>query len=58
MIEVLRSELHTVFDVFIMQGSVWQRLGAEVTAVEFLGHVGGAGIDMEVSKLFQVELFD
>ncbi|CAJ0959012.1 unnamed protein product, partial [Mesorhabditis belari] len=34
-------------------GSVWQRLGAEVTAVEFLGHVGGAGIDMEVSKLFQ-----
>lgn len=34
-------------------GSVWQRLGAEVTAVEFLGHVGGVGIDMEVSKLFQ-----
>ncbi|TKR95548.1 hypothetical protein L596_009700 [Steinernema carpocapsae] len=34
-------------------GSVWQRLGAEVTAVEFLGHVGGMGIDMEVSKLFQ-----
>ena len=26
-------------------GSVWQRLGAEVTAVEFLGHVGGVGID-------------
>lgn len=37
-------------------GSVWQRLGAEVTAVEFLGHVGGAGIDMEVSKLFQRSL--
>lgn len=34
-------------------GSVWQRLGAEVTAVEFLGHVGGIGIDMEVSKQFQ-----
>uniref|UniRef100_A0A0N5CGI8 Dihydrolipoyl dehydrogenase n=1 Tax=Strongyloides papillosus TaxID=174720 RepID=A0A0N5CGI8_STREA len=34
-------------------GSVWQRLGAEVTAVEFLGHVGGMGIDMEVSKNFQ-----
>lgn len=34
-------------------GSVWQRLGAEVTAVEFLGHVGGIGIDMEVSKNFQ-----
>ena len=24
-----------------------------MTAVEFLGHVGGLGIDMEVSKLFQ-----
>ncbi|GMR48008.1 hypothetical protein PMAYCL1PPCAC_18203 [Pristionchus mayeri] len=34
-------------------GSVWQRLGAQVTAIEFLGHVGGMGIDMEVSKLFQ-----
>merc|ERR1719357_1491394 len=27
-------------------GSVWTRLGAKVTAVEFLGHVGGMGIDM------------
>ncbi|GAB6024173.1 hypothetical protein CHUAL_008876 [Chamberlinius hualienensis] len=34
-------------------GSVWSRLGAEVTAVEFLGHVGGVGIDMEISKNFQ-----
>ncbi|KAL5014236.1 hypothetical protein ScPMuIL_008506 [Solemya velum] len=34
-------------------GSVWQRLGAEVTLVEFLGHVGGLGIDMEVAKSFQ-----
>lgn len=34
-------------------GSVWSRLGSEVTAVEFLGHVGGAGIDMEISKNFQ-----
>ncbi|XP_043821168.1 dihydrolipoyl dehydrogenase, mitochondrial [Dromiciops gliroides] len=34
-------------------GSVWQRLGADVTAVEFLGHVGGMGIDMEISKNFQ-----
>jgi dihydrolipoamide dehydrogenase len=31
-------------------GSVWSRLGSKVTAVEFLGHVGGIGIDMEVSK--------
>lgn len=37
-------------------GSVWQRLGAEVTAVEFLGHVGGMGIDGEVSKNFQRSL--
>ncbi|XP_071806615.1 dihydrolipoyl dehydrogenase, mitochondrial-like [Asterias amurensis] len=34
-------------------GSVWQRLGAKVTAVEFLGHIGGLGIDMEISKNFQ-----
>ncbi|XP_040571833.1 dihydrolipoyl dehydrogenase, mitochondrial [Lepeophtheirus salmonis] len=34
-------------------GSVWSRLGSEVTAVEFLGHVGGMGIDAEVSKNFQ-----
>merc|ERR1719273_372566 len=32
-------------------GSVWQRLGTQVTAIEFLGHVGGMGIDMEVSKI-------
>jgi dihydrolipoamide dehydrogenase len=37
-------------------GSVWQRLGAEVTAVEFLGHVGGMGIDAEISKNFQRSL--
>jgi dihydrolipoamide dehydrogenase len=35
------------------QGSVWSRLGADVTCVEFLSHVGGLGIDMEVSKAFQ-----
>lgn len=34
-------------------GSVWSRLGAQVTAVEFLPHIGGQGIDMEVSKAFQ-----
>uniref|UniRef100_A0AAQ4QCV5 Dihydrolipoyl dehydrogenase n=1 Tax=Gasterosteus aculeatus aculeatus TaxID=481459 RepID=A0AAQ4QCV5_GASAC len=34
-------------------GSVWQRLGSKVTAVEYLGHVGGLGIDMEISKNFQ-----
>merc|ERR1711872_727650 len=34
-------------------GSVWSRLGTQVTAIEFLGHVGGMGIDLEVSKQFQ-----
>merc|ERR1711974_585464 len=34
-------------------GSVWSRLGTQVTAVEFLGHVGGMGIDMDISKSFQ-----
>ncbi|KAG2459876.1 DLDH protein, partial [Polypterus senegalus] len=36
-----------------IEGSVWHRLGSDVTAVEFLGHVGGVGIDMEISKNFQ-----
>lgn len=34
-------------------GSVWLRLGSEVTAVEFLGSIGGVGIDGEISKNFQ-----
>jgi len=34
-------------------GSVWSRLGSNVTAVEFLGDIGGMGIDAEVSKNFQ-----
>jgi len=34
-------------------GSVWSRLGSQVTAIEFLGHVGGMGIDMDISKSFQ-----
>lgn len=33
-------------------GSVWSRLGAEVTVVEYLGAVG-AGMDAEVGKNFQ-----
>lgn len=34
-------------------GSVWSRLGAQVTAVEFMGSIGGQGIDSEISKSFQ-----
>jgi dihydrolipoamide dehydrogenase len=30
-------------------GSVWSRLGAEVTVVEFLSGIGGAGIDEEIA---------
>merc|ERR1719183_398715 len=33
-------------------GSVWARLGSEVTVVEFLGSIGGLGIDSEVAKNF------
>lgn len=29
-------------------GSVWSRLGSEVTVVEFLGAIGGAGLDEEI----------
>lgn len=34
-------------------GSVWSRLGAEVTVVEFLGQIGGPGMDAEISKQTQ-----
>jgi dihydrolipoamide dehydrogenase len=34
-------------------GSVWSRLGAKVTVVEFLGQIGGPGMDAEVSKSAQ-----
>jgi dihydrolipoamide dehydrogenase len=33
-------------------GSVWSRLGSEVTVVEFLKTIGGVGIDSEVAKQF------
>ncbi|KAF2495732.1 dihydrolipoyl dehydrogenase [Lophium mytilinum] len=34
-------------------GSVWSRLGSEVTVVEFLGQIGGPGMDNEIAKLTQ-----
>ncbi|KIM23875.1 hypothetical protein M408DRAFT_27473, partial [Serendipita vermifera MAFF 305830] len=34
-------------------GSVWSRLGAEVTVVEFMSGIGGVGIDEEIAKSFQ-----
>merc|ERR1711939_224061 len=33
-------------------GSVWNRLGSEVTVVEFLSTIGGAGIDKEIATNF------
>lgn len=39
--------------ISLLQGSVWSRLGAQVTAVEFLDSIGGVGIDGEISKNFQ-----
>lgn len=33
-------------------GSVWARLGAKVTVVEFMDSIGGLGIDSEVAKQF------
>ncbi|KAH6653716.1 dihydrolipoyl dehydrogenase precursor [Truncatella angustata] len=34
-------------------GSVWSRLGAKVTVVEFLNQIGGPGMDSEISKQAQ-----
>ncbi|KAL9114607.1 MAG: hypothetical protein Q9227_001285 [Pyrenula ochraceoflavens] len=34
-------------------GSVWSRLGADVTVVEFLGQIGGPGMDNEIAKQSQ-----
>lgn len=34
-------------------GSVWSRLGAQVTVVEFLDAIGGAGVDGEVAREFK-----
>ena len=39
-----------------MQGSVWSRLGSQVTCIEFLGNIGGMGIDLEIAKSIQRSL--
>ena len=36
-----------------MQASVWSRLGAEVTVIEYLGQIGGPGMDAEIAKQAQ-----
>lgn len=37
-------------------GSVWSRLGADVTVVEYLGQIGGPGMDAEIAKYLQKTL--
>jgi len=37
-------------------GSVWSRLGSQVTAIEFLDNIGGMGIDLEIAKTTQRSL--
>ncbi|CAN6654477.1 dihydrolipoyl dehydrogenase, mitochondrial [Trichomonascus vanleenenianus] len=37
-------------------GSVWSRLGSEVTVIEYLPSIGGAGMDAEISKLTEKTL--
>lgn len=32
---------------------MWSRLGSEVTVVEYLGQIGGPGMDAEISKASQ-----
>ncbi|CAZ83659.1 unnamed protein product [Tuber melanosporum] len=34
-------------------GSVWSRLGSDVTVVEYLGAIGGPGMDAEMAKTMQ-----
>lgn len=34
-------------------GSVWSRLGAEVTVVEYMGQIGGPGMDTDMAKTMQ-----
>lgn len=34
-------------------GSVWSRLGADVTVVEYMPQIGGVGIDSDIAKNFQ-----
>jgi hypothetical protein len=38
-------------------GSVWSRLGSTVMVVEFLGNIGGIGIDLEVLVQHACEAF-
>ena len=35
---------------------MWARLGSEVTLIEFLGNIGGVGIDLEIAKGLQRSL--
>jgi pyruvate/2-oxoglutarate dehydrogenase complex dihydrolipoamide dehydrogenase (E3) component len=34
----------------VLKASVWSRLGSEVTVVEYMGQIGGPGMDSEIAK--------
>jgi dihydrolipoamide dehydrogenase len=40
-------------DTTLGQASVWSRLGSQVTVVEFLGQIGGPGMDADIAKQSQ-----
>ena len=41
--------LAIMITLLFFKGSVWQRLGSKVTAVEFMSNIGGVGIDLEIA---------
>jgi dihydrolipoamide dehydrogenase len=45
--------IHTFSELTTPKASVWSRLGSEVTVIEFLGQIGGPGMDAEVAKQSQ-----
>ncbi len=47
---------HCLLFPSLPQGSVWSRLGSEVTCIEFLSNIGGVGIDLEIAKTLQRSL--
>lgn len=51
-----KTRIFLLLDLFLtsfFKASVWSRLGAEVTVIEFLNQIGGPGMDAEVSKAIQ-----
>jgi len=47
------TDVSVIANYIFIQGSVWSRLGTEVTVVEFLGQIGGPGMDTDMAKTMQ-----